>query len=176
VEVYLIRHTTPVLEPGLIYGRKELLLQKTFPDELAAVLQQLPEHFDIVYSSPALRCVELAKEVSTDFKTDARLQELDFGDWEGKTWDTVDQAALQCWMDDYVHVCVPGGESMVQMRDRVMEFWNELLSKSPARVGIVTHAGVIRLLLASVRDIALTDIFDIKIHYGEVILVKPFTS
>jgi alpha-ribazole phosphatase len=43
-------------------------------------------------------------------------------------------------------------------------------------VGIVTHAGVIRLLLANVRGIALTDIFDIKIHYGEVILVKPFTS
>jgi alpha-ribazole phosphatase len=176
VEVYLIRHTTPVLEPGLIYGRKELLLHETFPHELIAVLQQLPEHFDIVYSSPAFRCVELAKEISNDFKTDARLQELDFGEWEGKTWDTVDQVALQCWMDDYVNVCVPGGESMVQMRERVMEFWNELLSKSYTRVGIVTHAGVIRLLLANVRGIALTDIFDIKIHYGEVILVKPFTS
>jgi alpha-ribazole phosphatase len=109
-------------------------------------------------------------------KLTLRLQELDFGEWEGKTWDTVDQIALQCWMDDYVNVCVPGGESMVQMRDRVMEFWNELLSKSPARVGLVTHAGVIRLLLASIKDIALTNVFDIKINYGEVILVKPFTS
>jgi alpha-ribazole phosphatase len=176
VEVYLIRHTTPILQPGLIYGRKELLLHETFPEELAAVLQQLPEHFDIVNSSPAFRCVELAREINADFKMDARLQELDFGEWEGKTWDTVDQAALQCWMDDYVNVCVPGGESMVQMRDRVMEFWNELLAKSYTRVAIVTHAGVIRLLLASARNIALTDIFNIKVNYGEVLVIKPFTS
>lgn len=172
----MIRHTTPVLEPGLIYGRKELLLHDTFPDELAVVMRQLPEHFEVVYSSPAFRCVELAKEISPDFIIDTRLQELDFGEWEGKTWDTVDQVALQCWMDDYVTVCVPGGESMVQMRDRVMEFWNELLTQAHTRVCIVTHAGVIRLLLASVRNIALTDIFDIKVHYGEVIVVKPFTS
>jgi alpha-ribazole phosphatase len=164
------------LEPGLIYGRRELLLHETFPDELAAVLQQLPGHFDAVYSSPAFRCVELAKEISADFKTDARLQELDFGEWEGKTWDTVDQVALQCWMDDYVNVCVPGGESMVQMHDRVMEFWNELAGAAYTRTAIVTHAGVIRLLLAGVRNIALTDIFDIQIHYGEVIVVKSFTS
>ncbi|MCU7371011.1 histidine phosphatase family protein [Paucibacter sp. O1-1] len=172
MEVYLIRHTTPVLEPGLIYGRKELLLHDTFPDELATVLQQLPEHFDAVYSSPAFRCVELAKEISPDFKMDVRLQELDFGEWEGKTWDTVDQVALQCWMDDYVNVCVPGGESMMQMHERITEFWDELSRETYTRIAIVTHAGVMRLLLASVRSIALTNIFDIKINYGEVIIVS----
>ncbi|PSL27254.1 histidine phosphatase family protein [Dyadobacter jiangsuensis] len=171
MEVYLIRHTTPVFEPGLIYGRKELLLHNDFPSELEAVRSQLDRDFDITYSSPAFRCTELARALSPAFVTDNRLQELDFGDWEGKTWDTVDQQALQAWMDDYVNVCTPGGESMIQMRARVSEFWAELGASGYKKAAIVTHAGVIRLILSIVNEIALTDIFDIKVAYGEVIRV-----
>ncbi|SEI37693.1 alpha-ribazole phosphatase [Dyadobacter sp. SG02] len=168
----MIRHTTPILEPGLIYGRKELLLHADFPSELEAVRSQLNGEFEVTYSSPALRCTELAKALSPTFLTDYRLQELDFGEWEGKTWDTVDQHALQAWMDDYVNVCTPGGESMMQMYARVREFWTELGQLRYRKVGIVTHAGVIRLILSIVNQIELTSIFDIKIAYGEVMTVR----
>lgn len=172
MEVFLIRHTTPVFEPGLIYGRKELLLHADFASELEAVQSQLNGDVEMVYSSPALRCTELAKVLSPTFLTDFRLQELDFGEWEGKTWDTVDQQALQVWMDDYVNACTPGGESMMQMYARVREFWTELGQSGYENVAIVTHAGVIRLILSIVDQIALTSIFDIKIAYGEVVRVR----
>lgn len=172
MEVYLIRHTTPVFEPGLIYGRKELLLHADFPLELEAVCSQLDGDFEAIYSSPALRCTELARALSPDFIMDDRLQELDFGEWEEKTWDTVDQAALQAWMDDYVNMCTPGGESMMQMYARVKEFWTELGQSGYRKAAIVTHAGVIRLILSVVNQLALTSIFDIKIAYGEVIPVR----
>jgi len=171
MEIYLIRHTTPVLTPGLIYGRTELLLCETFMQELNIIKEKLPNDFDIVYSSPALRCTELAREITPDFQTDHRLTELNFGDWEGKTWGTVNQTDLQLWMDDFVNVCVPGGESMVQMNDRVKEFWQELTAKSEHKVALVTHAGVIRLILSIVREIALDKVFEIKVDYGEVIVV-----
>ncbi|MBO9613466.1 MAG: alpha-ribazole phosphatase [Dyadobacter sp.] len=172
MEICLIRHTTPVFEPGLIYGRKELSLHADFESELAAVRSQLDTDFEIIYSSPAFRCAELARSLSAAFVVDNRLQELDFGDWEGKTWDTVDQQALQTWMDDYVNVHTPGGESMMQMYGRVCEFWEELQESGYEKVAIVTHAGVIRLVLSIVNKIALTDIFDIKVAYGEVIRVR----
>ncbi|WP_426293444.1 histidine phosphatase family protein [Dyadobacter endophyticus] len=171
MEICLIRHTTPVFEAGLIYGRKELLLHADFPSERDAVCSQLDDDFDVIFSSPALRCTELARAISPAFSTDYRLQELDFGEWEGKTWDTVDQQALQLWMDDYVNVCTPGGESMVQMYARVREFWEEIGQTGYGKVAIVTHAGVIRLILSIVNEIALTSVFDIKIAYGEVIRV-----
>jgi alpha-ribazole phosphatase len=172
LEVYLIRHTTPVFEPGLIYGRKELLLHADFPLELEAVRSELSGDFEILYSSPAQRCTRLAKALSPEFVVDDRLQELDFGEWEGKTWDTVDQPALQAWMDDYVNVRTPGGESMMQMQVRVREFWVELRQSGYGKAAIVTHAGVIRLILSIVNQIAVTSIFDIKIAYGEVIRVR----
>jgi len=172
MEVYLIRHTTPVLDPGLIYGRKELLLHADFAYEREVVQSQLNGDFEIIYSSPAARCTELASAISPTFLTDNRLQELDFGEWEGKTWDTVDQQALQTWMDDYVNVCTPGGESMMQMHARVKEFWAELGQSGYRKIAIVTHAGVIRLILSIVNQIELTSVFDIKIAYGEVIRVR----
>lgn len=172
LEVYLIRHTTPVFEPGLIYGRKELLLHADFPLELEAVRTELSGDFEILYSSPAQRCTGLARALSPEFVIDGRLQELDFGEWEGKTWDTVDQPALQAWMDDYVNVCTPRGESMMQMHARVSAFWMELGQSGYGKVAVVTHAGVIRLILSIVNQISLTSIFDIKIAYGEVVRVR----
>nr|WP_295928788.1 histidine phosphatase family protein [uncultured Dyadobacter sp.] len=155
----------------MIYGRTELALREDFLDEFKSVKASLPAHFDIVYSSPASRCTALAEAIDQSFRTDDRLQELDFGDWEGKTWDTVDQDALRVWMDDYVHQWVPGGESMMAMHRRVTDFWEELTAFGSERVAIVTHAGVIRLILSMVRDIPLKDIFDIKVSYGEVVRV-----
>lgn len=172
MEIYLIRHTTPVLTSGLIYGRTEVLLTETFDQELILIKQKLPEKFDAIYCSPSLRCIALAEQINSKFITDIRLTELNFGDWEGKTWDTVNQIQLQLWMDDFVNVCVPGGESMVQMHDRVKEFWQELTAKSEQKVAIVTHAGVIRLILAIVKEIALDKVFEIKVGYGEVILLN----
>ncbi|MCF0071145.1 alpha-ribazole phosphatase family protein [Dyadobacter sp. CY261] len=172
MEVCLIRHTTPIFEPGMIYGRTELLLHADFPAELEAVRAKLGKDFEIMYSSPALRCIQLARALYTDVLTDPRLQELDFGGWEGKTWNTVDQQALQAWMDDFVNVCTPGGESMMQMYARVEAFWKELGQSGYDKVAIVTHAGVIRLILSIVRQIDLQDIFNINVSYGEVIRVE----
>ena len=172
MEVYLIRHTTPLLTPGIIYGRSEVLLTETFDQEWEVVKRQLPEDFDVVYSSPALRCTELAKRITPDFRIDNRLTELNFGEWEGKTWDTVDQVQLQLWMDDFVNVTVPGGESMLEMFERVKDFWQELSSISCQKSAIVTHAGVIRLILSLVRQIPLASVFEIKVSYGEVIAIE----
>ena len=172
MEVYLIRHTTPLLTPRLIYGRSEVLLTETFDQEWGVLKRLLPEDFDVVYSSPALRCTELAKRITPDFQTDNRLTELNFGEWEGKTWDTVDQVQLQLWMDDFVNVTVPGGESMVEMFERVKHFWQELSSNPCQKTAVVTHAGVIRLILSLVRQIPLALVFEIKVGYGEVILIE----
>ncbi|TDE16487.1 alpha-ribazole phosphatase [Dyadobacter psychrotolerans] len=172
MEVYLIRHTTPLLTPGLIYGRSEVLLTENFAQEWEVAKQNLPAGFDLVYSSPALRCTELAKQITRDFQTDDQLAELNFGEWEGKTWDTVDQVQLQLWMDDFVNVCVPGGESMQEMFERVKEFWQELPTNPDQKIAIVTHAGVIRLVLALLKQIPLASVFEIKVGYGEVIKVE----
>ncbi|WP_031526445.1 alpha-ribazole phosphatase [Dyadobacter crusticola] len=172
MEIYLIRHTTPALSPGLIYGRLEVPLTGDFEKEFDILKTQLPVKFDQVYSSPATRCTLLAEKIDPAFTTDPRLAELDFGDWEGKTWDTVDQNDLQQWMDDFVNCCVPGGESMLDLQLRVNVFWSELIKMNWQRVAIVTHAGVIRMLLTIHRGTLLADFFKIEVKYGAVLVIR----
>jgi alpha-ribazole phosphatase len=171
VEIYLIRHTTPQVRAGQIYGWSEIPLSHTYAEEIELVKQQIPEHFDKVYSSPSLRCTALAEKIKVDFTVDERLRELNFGDWEGKTWDTVDQTALQEWMNDFVRVRVPGGESMQEMKSRLLLFWDELMEKDLDQLAIVTHAGAIRILLAQYRAMELADSFNIQVAYGAVFRV-----
>jgi alpha-ribazole phosphatase len=172
MEIYLIRHTTPSLSPGLIYGWLDVPLTDTFPQESEVIKTRLPQNPDAIYSSPSTRCTLLAQKINPVFTTDPRLRELHFGDWEGETWDTVNESDLQIWMDDFVNAIVPGGESMLQMSVRVLSFWSELIQLDYQKVAVVTHGGVIRLILAHLRNIELTKAFEIKVAYGEVVLIN----
>ncbi len=157
----------------MIYGRMDVALSDTFIEEREKILKKLPLEVDAVYSSPSTRCTQLAAHISKSYSTDERLYEVSFGRWEGKTWDTVDQKELDPWMQDYVYSCPPQGESLLQMQERVMDFWNQLLQLLPSNAAVVTHAGVIRIILAAHMNINLRSIFDIKVNFSDVILVSP---
>ncbi|GAB3251072.1 alpha-ribazole phosphatase [Larkinella harenae] len=172
MEIHLIRHTTPAVAPGLIYGRTEVDLLNSFPDEVAQIRNKLPARLDAWYSSPSRRCTQLAEQLAPAFMIDDRLCEFHFGDWEGKTWDTVDPNESKAWMDDYVNVCSPNGESMVQMNERVTAFWAELIRLPYQTAGIVTHGGVIRLLLAADQKLPLATVFSLKVDYGAVVQLR----
>ena len=169
MDITLIRHTTPAVSPGLIYGRTDVPLADSFAMELAAVREKLPVTFDVVYSSPSRRCMHLAEQLAPSVGIDERLRELNFGEWEGQTWDTIDRQASELWMQDFVNNAPPGGESMRQMNERVMDFWSELIRQPYQHVGVVTHGGVIRLLVAADRQIPLVSAFTIDVTYGDVI-------
>jgi len=172
MEIFLIRHTTPEVCKGFIYGHMDVALAASFDAEKKLVINMLPEHIDFIVSSPSSRCTLLAREITDSFIEDERLMELNFGQWEGKTWDTIDRLESEQWMDDFINTAPPQGESLFQMNERVMNFWNELLRYPHQRIAVVTHAGVIRLILAVVNSIPLQSIFDINVHYGEVIILN----
>lgn len=171
MEVYLIRHTTPAIAPGLIYGRTDVLLADTFKQEKDIIIQQLPLKIDAVFSSPSSRCTLLAAAISETFHLDEDLRELHFGEWEGKTWDTVKREESDYWMEDFLNRRPPGGETMLQMNDRVISFWNKVQSLNYQAIVIVTHGGVIRLICAEVNRIELQNAPGIKVNYGEVIKI-----
>lgn len=168
MEIYLIRHTTPLIAKGLIYGRLDVPLAETFAQEKAALLAELPAAFDVVYSSPATRCRKLAEAIDSAYLIEEALSELDFGDWEGLTWDTVNRAESEEWMKDFLNLSPPNGESMLQMEKRVMAFWQRLCAAPHRSAALVTHGGVIRILLAQERKIALQDVFELKVGFAEV--------
>lgn len=170
MEVFFIRHTTPLVDKGICYGQTDLELAPTFPEEQRSVLNQLPAAFDAVYSSPLKRCFRLATKLSGEkLLVDDRLKELDFGEWEMKPWESLPRGALDLWMADYVHNAPPGGESMLEMQVRVLAWWKDLQSAGFQRIAVVTHGGIIRIMNVHFKDMPLSDAFgSFQVPYGSV--------
>jgi alpha-ribazole phosphatase len=172
MEIFLIMHTPPAVDKGFIYGRTDVLLADSFEAEKELIKTKLPDSIDHVFSSPSSRCTLLAHQIKASFETDKRLMELDFGLWEGKTWGTIDRLESERWMEDFINNRPPEGETLHEMKSRVMEFWNELLLLPYQRIAIITHAGVIRLILTEVKATPLHSLFDIPVNYGDVITLN----
>ena len=71
-------------------------------------------------------------------------------------------------MADFVNYKVPGGENFETMHARCSQFWDELIQQTIPKVVIITHAGVIRSILAYVLNIPLDKIFQLEIDYSSV--------
>lgn len=171
MEIYLLRHTAVSNPNKLCYGQSEIDLATDWQMHFDALKQKLEPNLygALFYSSPYQRCKQLASFLSDDqFQIDSRLSEMHFGDWEKCAWNDIDQPILNAWMADFVNYQVPRGESFVQMHHRCTQFWNELLALPTDKIFIVTHAGVIRSLLAHILSIPLDKIFQIEVDYSSV--------
>lgn len=169
MEVFVIRHTAVKEAQGLCYGHSEIDLAETFATESRQIVDQCPEIFDVVFSSPLQRCTQLAGQLpAREVQTDDRLKEVHFGTWERKTWNDIPRTELDPWMDDFVDVAPPGGESLRQLYTRVNDLLNELRGLPHQRVALVTHAGVVRCVWAALLGIPLQNIFKIQVSYGQI--------
>lgn len=171
MEIYLLRHTAVNNPDKLCYGQSEIDLATDWRNHFDALKQKLEPNFHgaSFYSSPYQRCTQLAGFLSGDqFQIDARLSEMHFGDWERRLWTEIDQLILNAWMADFVNYQVPGGESFMQMHRRCTQFWDKLLALPADKIFIVTHAGVIRSLLAHILSIPLDKVFQLEVGYGSV--------
>lgn len=173
MEVYLIRHTTPDVSKGICYGQTDLEIDKTnFAEDLKTIQSKLPNDIGLFYSSPLKRCVILAQKLSSNFKTDARLKELNFGKWENKNWNDLKQSELNSWMADFVNAHPPNGENYMKLYERTVKFMETLLQTSYKKVVIITHAGNIRSIISYVLDLPLENSFRINLNYGTVINIQ----
>lgn len=168
MEVYIIRHTKVVVSKGTCYGQFDVPLADDFLTDIFAVKQKLPEHFDKVFSSPSSRCSILAQHISSDvIEYSDQLLEMNFGEWENKNWDDIAPDQLKIWMDDFVFVKTPQGESLELLHERVVQFIEWLRLQDYQKVAITTHAGVIRCIWAHYLSISLDKIFKIPVNYGD---------
>lgn len=172
--IYLIRHTTPDIPKGICYGQTDLGVAETFEKELADIIQYLPDNIQNVYSSPLERCSKLAKvlfpEHVIQFKKE--FMELDFGLWEMQRWNDIPQMEIQHWMEDFVHAQTPGGESYLQLNERVVNCFEWIASQAKPTV-IITHGGVLRSILSYITNTPLKESFGaFSCQYGCVIKLK----
>jgi broad specificity phosphatase PhoE len=138
--------------------------------------------WDAVIASPSRRCHDfarlLAQRLNCPFEVDARFGEMDFGLWIGKTQDEIwaQDAELmqQLWYQPRRFIA-PGGEAMESFIDRIHEAWNDLQARYPGQhVLVLTHAGVIRVVLAQVLDILYQKSLRFEVGYAQITRVRTY--
>lgn len=139
-------------------GQRDISL--LFPDAeegLLALRETLAdERFDAIYSSDLNRCQQTltwsqAAKPDVPVCLDARLRELDFGEYEGKVYDELkDLPHYRAWIDSVGELQISGGESAAQLRERLNAWLQDVATNAQAgghkKALVVTHGGVIREL------------------------------
>ncbi|OIQ86835.1 phosphoserine phosphatase 1 [mine drainage metagenome] len=171
MQLHLIRHTTPAVASGVCYGRSDVDVAASFATEVQSIRHKISHIRSVAnYSSPLSRCSRLAFSLELrDTRHDARLMELDFGDWEMQAWEEIPREHLDRWGKAYTHTAPPGGETFTELHGRASAFLQEQLARHHGHdVVAVTHAGVIRALLADALNLSLTEVFRFHLDFGSV--------
>lgn len=167
----LLRHGETE-QGGLRGSLDDALTDKGWAQMRSAVAEAGP--WQVLVSSPLQRCGRFADELGARLKLPVQrepaLQELHFGDWEGRSAAQImeDQAdALGLfWADPYAFT-PPNGEPVEVFADRVLAAVERLrLQHAGKHVLLVTHGGVMRLLLARARGLPRAQLLQVEVGHG----------
>ncbi|QBF28013.1 histidine phosphatase family protein [Pseudomonas tructae] len=168
----LLRHGETELGGGLRGSLDDALTVKGWAQMRAAVKAGGP--WDALVSSPLQRCARFAEELGAQLRLPLHLapglQELHFGEWEGRSAADLmltHEAELgQFWADPYA--CTPpGGEPVADFSKRVLQAIDALHQGHAGKhLLLVTHGGVMRLLLARARGLPREQLLQVEVSHG----------
>lgn len=182
--LWLLRHPEPEASArGRCYGALDVTLSPEGIRQAHAVADVLAQElFAAIYTSPRKRCTQAARILAADricsVEIVAALRELDFGEFEGRTYDEIAATypdLYQQWMDRPTGTQFPSGEGFRDMHARVTAATRELRSRHTGQsIALVTHGGVIRIILADALGMEAADIFRIGQRHGAINVVRYF--
>ncbi|MDO4753393.1 MAG: histidine phosphatase family protein [Bacillota bacterium] len=161
MNLYLIRHGESVANvERRISGKTDVALTEKGCDQAREVAEKLANiDFSAVYSSNLQRAMNTAKEIlkgrNQELKTFKELQERDFGDWEGLTFEQIQQQFPEDW-DIFIkkgqNTDIPGGEGITVFYDRVKSAFENVIGRhdvnSDENICIVVHGCVLMALFS----------------------------
>ncbi|MCK1794221.1 alpha-ribazole phosphatase family protein, partial [Pseudomonas violetae] len=168
----LLRHGETELGGGLRGSIDDALTDTGWAQMRGAVAEQGP--WDRLVSSPLQRCARFAQELgahlSVPVHLDKDLQELHFGAWEGQSaaalMETDAQGLGLFWADPYSFT-PPQGERVEDFSARVLGAVERLhAAYAGERVLLVSHGGVMRLLLARARELPREQLLNVEVGHG----------
>jgi alpha-ribazole phosphatase len=172
----LVRHAEPAADVrGRCYGTLDVELSPHGRAQAAALAEQL-QHvpIDAVVSSPRRRAMETAAVLGLPVEADERLRELDFGDFEGRTYEELERAEPELfarWMTAPTTVRFPNGECYADLRARATAALADVRARHEHAL-VVTHGGVIRAGLQTWLELPEHAIFRLDLRHCGITVVE----
>jgi alpha-ribazole phosphatase len=169
----LLRHGETELGGGLRGSLDDALTEQGWAQLRGSVVEAGP--WDRVISSPLQRCARFAEELAAQhgvpLTLEPDLQELHFGVWEGRSaaelMQTDAEALGRFWADPYAFT-PPEGEPLLTFETRVLAAVQRLHGRHAGeRLLLITHGGVMRLLLARARGLPRSELLQVQVAHAE---------
>tara|TARA_B100000963_G_C22455422_1_gene593125 strand:- start:231 stop:809 length:579 start_codon:yes stop_codon:yes gene_type:complete len=166
-EILFMRHSSLVVPRGICYGVANIDVSSDFHMEVENLQRSLNGFTpDLVISSPLQRCVKLAVSAfGIEPEINSNLKEIDYGDWEGESWEDIAIEGGNLWMYKNTLNSPPNGESFAELKLRVVKELQNILKRSEEKIAVVCHGGVIRSVLSYFLKTPLEDTRSYHIHY-----------
>lgn len=172
----LLRHGQTVAD-DILRGRIDVPLSdqgyQQMRDRVAPyMLDGLP--WQQLISSPLQRCARFASDLGQEHgfpvKIDHGFLEMDFGDWDGRSFEDLrgenPELFARIWREPQKY-SPPNGESFEEFVQRITAAWNQLLAEHQGQhVLLICHGGVIRALLTTIMQTPLTSLSRIEVPYA----------
>jgi len=104
------------------------------------------------------------------------LRERNFGIWEGMSFDEIREKyphEFDAWAGNPLRFSPMGGESTVEVKERVIDALDKILNAhEKQQIAIVSHGGVIRIMLCHFLGIPLENIFRVEQDYGALNIIE----
>jgi len=171
-QIYLLRHEEVEKKyRNRYYGHLDVKLSTRGKFRALRIAQKLNKiEFDAIYSSDLSRTRfmlnglnQKVKPIFTEF-----LREKSWGVHEGLSHDELEKIGFvyenfEQWLSLF------DGESLVDFQTRVMKFYKKVISSKKKRILIITHSGVIRVLLAHLNKTTVEEEFMKSLPYGSLV-------
>ena len=176
--IFLLRH-------GQIQGHetRRFIGQTDVPLDETGVTQALfwknafaEIQFDQIYSSNLVRCRDTAALICPGRKTRIyeRLNEINMGTWDGESFDHIRGTYPDLFLQRGEKIDAfqpPKGESFNDLKTRVLPFFEDLSQNLKSPTLVVTHSGVIRVMICHYLGMAPGQLFKIKLGYSHLFIL-----
>lgn len=181
-----VRHGVASSVEGRCIGHTDVPLSAAGADSVR-VLQLGEFKVSAIVCSDLRRAREsadiIASSISLEPTNDARLREMNFGEWDGREWSELQRSdgdRLGRWMENWRHASPPAGESVDEIVGRVSECLRDIRERfqtddnqEAQTVVVVAHAGSIRAALCLLREVPVDQMFDIDVPHATAIAFEP---
>jgi alpha-ribazole phosphatase len=140
------------------------------------------KNISAVYSSDLIRSTKgadiISQRVGTSYNPLRALRERSVGAWEGLTAEEIKTRFPEeylLWRADLLNYRPPGGECLLDVRDRILPVYRKLLSSHPDQmIALLLHGGVNRVILADALGLDMMNLFRVDQAYGALNIIDYF--
>lgn len=174
IRLFLIRHGETAWNVlGKYQGQSDVALSENGIEQAERLAANFPaDTLDRVYTSDLIRAAETAQMVAGRFGIPVKkcrdFREIDFGDWEGRTYKEIASRWPEAMANFFRHpdiLKIPNGETFQELQIRAMKALTHILSdkeNEEKNVAVFAHGAIIRTMLAGVLGMPLANLWRIR--------------